>query len=52
MVPRAAGAGLGDLLLVPPACVAAGAGERFIDGLPVAEIESELGCEVRVPGGS
>lgn len=48
---RKAGVGPGDLLLVPPACVAAGAGERFIDDLPVTEIERELGCDVRVPGG-
>lgn len=49
---REAGAGAGDLLLVPPACVAAGAGERFIDDLTVAEVERGLGCGVGVADGS
>lgn len=47
---RAAGLISGDLLLIPPACTAAGAGERFIDGMTLSELSGALDCNITKSG--
>lgn len=42
----AAGLASGDLLLIPPACTAAGSGKRFIDGMDLVQLSKTLACDV------
>ncbi|MEK7817523.1 MAG: DUF512 domain-containing protein, partial [Actinomycetota bacterium] len=42
----AAGLTSGDLLLIPPACTAAGSGQRFIDGMDLGQLSKTLACDV------
>lgn len=49
---REAGLTSGDLLLIPPACTAAGSGERFIDGMTLSELSGALDCNITKSGTS
>lgn len=42
----ASGLASGDLLLIPPACTAAGSGKRFIDGMDLVQLSKTLACDV------